>query len=678
MINDIEKFNDSMCWQVGQWLFWPESGVLKQGNQEQRLSNQLNQVFCLLIQQAPHVVTRQQFLDVVWANKYVNEDALSRAIAELRKVLGDSASQAKYIKTIPKQGYQLTTSVEAVREKIKRRGYIAVFFLASIVLSLIFYSNFRKSVLEQLQESVAAAERFTAIPGMEQQTKISADGDWLSYSRNNNSESYIKLQNINDESQSQTIELARHRLSSPVYLPKHKKLLVTAKDQSQCYLKTYDLEQRLFHDLAACDFQIESRTTAWHEKEQLVLFSAPVNVSDKTIAIHQIAIDGSHEKQLTQPNDSSQDWSPQISPDHRWLSFSRGNHSVRNIWVKPWSEGEAFEVTFGAHYSVSHSWYDKEHIVFDSDRNGSRQLWLVNIFDKEPKLIGAYGAQHPTFDQDKSMMVYQEVSYEANIWLYERHTMAYNRLVHSTKYDNNPAFSPDGQSMIFSSNRQDNGSIWIYDFNSKVEQLLLSIPDTKLTRPFWHDDGKHVLITANDDSGYSTLKFNLITKQYTQLPFDQPNLSAQAIGEQYYAISKLNKSNYKIISLNDGRIENLPVDSVSRYVLLNENQLVYSKANKDGLYVYDINEAKETNVLPGYNKNAMNLWAAVNQSIYFDQSGVNSGLWRLDLITGEKELITKHRAFSVGTSLSVNTDENLILMTQTDRAESDVFKAQLN
>ncbi len=274
-------------------------------------------------------------------------------------------------------------------------------------------------------------------------------------------------------------------------------------------------------------------------------------------------------------------------------------------------------------------------------------------------------------------MVYQEVSYEANIWRYEINTESHNRVIHSTKYDNNPAFSPNGSQMLYSSNRQDKGSIWHYDFNSNKDQLLLSMPDSKLTRPFWHNDGVHVLVTSNADEGFSTIKYNLNTKQHQRLPFGEPNINAQAIGDNYYALSKSAENNNKIIKLSNGQIEVLPIDAVSRFVLMNDQQLAYSKVNQDGLFIFDLSTSQEFNILPTYRKHAMNLWAAVNQSIYYDQPGEQAGIWRIDINSREKEFITEYRPFSVGTSLSVNADETELLITQTDRAESDIFKALL-
>ncbi len=77
-------------------------------------------------------------------------------------------------------------------------------------------------------------------------------------------------------------------------------------------------------------------------------------------------------------------------------------------------------------------------------------------------------------------------------------------------------------------------------------------------------------------------------------------------------------------------------------------------------------------------RTATNLWTVVNQSVYIDKNDEQAGLWKVDVNTGELSFITEHRPYSVGTSLSVNKSEDKILITRTDRAESDILQTKLN
>ena len=60
------------------------------------------------------VVPRETLLAEVWPRRMVNDDVLSRAIADLRTALSDDAREARFIETIPKVGYRLIAPVAAV------------------------------------------------------------------------------------------------------------------------------------------------------------------------------------------------------------------------------------------------------------------------------------------------------------------------------------------------------------------------------------------------------------------------------------------------------------------------------------------------------------------------------------------------------------------------------------
>ncbi len=65
-----------------------------------------------LVKNAGHLVEKTSLLDTVWANTFVEENTLARAIAVLRHELGDSPRDPKFIQTIPTRGYRFVAPVE--------------------------------------------------------------------------------------------------------------------------------------------------------------------------------------------------------------------------------------------------------------------------------------------------------------------------------------------------------------------------------------------------------------------------------------------------------------------------------------------------------------------------------------------------------------------------------------
>lgn len=69
-------------------------------------------VLLLLIQNRGHVVEKQEIFDAVWKDTIVSDSALTKVIKEIRHAIGDSATEPRYIETVPKRGYRFIGIVE--------------------------------------------------------------------------------------------------------------------------------------------------------------------------------------------------------------------------------------------------------------------------------------------------------------------------------------------------------------------------------------------------------------------------------------------------------------------------------------------------------------------------------------------------------------------------------------
>ncbi|BCS32917.1 hypothetical protein TBR22_A21410 [Luteitalea sp. TBR-22] len=65
----------------------------------------------LLVSRAGELVTRQEVLDRVWAGVYVTDNAVARVVAQIRRALGDSARDSRFIETVPTRGYRFIAPV---------------------------------------------------------------------------------------------------------------------------------------------------------------------------------------------------------------------------------------------------------------------------------------------------------------------------------------------------------------------------------------------------------------------------------------------------------------------------------------------------------------------------------------------------------------------------------------
>jgi DNA-binding winged helix-turn-helix (wHTH) protein/tetratricopeptide (TPR) repeat protein len=67
-----------------------------------------------LIENAARLVSKEELINRLWPNTFVEEATLARNISDLRRALGESSGEAKYIETVPKSGYRFIAEVRRV------------------------------------------------------------------------------------------------------------------------------------------------------------------------------------------------------------------------------------------------------------------------------------------------------------------------------------------------------------------------------------------------------------------------------------------------------------------------------------------------------------------------------------------------------------------------------------
>jgi len=89
---------------------------LRKNGVKLRLQGQPIQVLAVLLNRSGELVTREELRAEVWPeDTFVGFDhSLHNAIARIREVLGDSASDPRYIETLPRRGYRFIGKVEPV------------------------------------------------------------------------------------------------------------------------------------------------------------------------------------------------------------------------------------------------------------------------------------------------------------------------------------------------------------------------------------------------------------------------------------------------------------------------------------------------------------------------------------------------------------------------------------
>jgi DNA-binding winged helix-turn-helix (wHTH) protein len=82
---------------------------------ERQLEPRLMRLLCLLADNAGNVLTRDELITALWPRVVVNENSLTRAVSDLRRLLSPpDGSNIQFIQTVPKRGYRLQIPPEAL------------------------------------------------------------------------------------------------------------------------------------------------------------------------------------------------------------------------------------------------------------------------------------------------------------------------------------------------------------------------------------------------------------------------------------------------------------------------------------------------------------------------------------------------------------------------------------
>jgi serine/threonine protein kinase/formylglycine-generating enzyme required for sulfatase activity/predicted esterase len=85
--------------------------VLKDG-QARTLEPRAFDLLVFLLKHHGRLLEKQTLFENVWKDAFVTDNALTRAIKEIRRVIGDDASAPRYIETIPRRGYRFIAEVK--------------------------------------------------------------------------------------------------------------------------------------------------------------------------------------------------------------------------------------------------------------------------------------------------------------------------------------------------------------------------------------------------------------------------------------------------------------------------------------------------------------------------------------------------------------------------------------
>ena len=106
--------NKKPVYQFGEFHLDTNSYVLLTKGQPVPLTPKLFDVLLVLVENSGNLVLKEELLERVWKESFVEEGNLNRHISLLRKALGESSAEPRFIETVPKRGFRFKATVTTV------------------------------------------------------------------------------------------------------------------------------------------------------------------------------------------------------------------------------------------------------------------------------------------------------------------------------------------------------------------------------------------------------------------------------------------------------------------------------------------------------------------------------------------------------------------------------------
>ncbi|MCA1601739.1 MAG: winged helix-turn-helix domain-containing protein [Acidobacteria bacterium] len=106
--------SDSNIFVFDQYMLAPDERLLLRDGQPVAVTPKTFDLLVVLVRNSGHLVGKDELLQQVWPDSFVEEVNLSVNISALRKALGGDQTAARFIETVPKRGYRFIAPVKRV------------------------------------------------------------------------------------------------------------------------------------------------------------------------------------------------------------------------------------------------------------------------------------------------------------------------------------------------------------------------------------------------------------------------------------------------------------------------------------------------------------------------------------------------------------------------------------
>lgn len=513
----------------------------------------------LLVERAGDVVTRQEIQQLTWSDNTVVdfEVGINRCIRRIRSALLDDADAPRYLETIPRIGYRFIAPVEASGKVLSpleapeevlspiadpaspAELKMPLFELSPVERSpalapeLVITPLLRKRVALGSGALCAAAlvlfllirariggsgpNDLHAVPlavslGDQYTPTFSPDGRQVAFTWNgdaqDNFDVYVKL--VNSSSQPLRLTTSKDVDYSPAWSPDGEWIAfcrgTDAGFGAVWIVPALGGAERKITDLYVPGTPW-TRALSWTPDSKHLIVAAPIKAG-APLSLQSVEVSTGSRIVLTRLGAPDEDMHPAVSPDGRFVAFTRDvGRGVSRILVAPINGGapEPISIPSASVFNARPAWTpDSRNIVFISNAGGERRVWLSRFRSSRPAeelaALGS-GVQDVTISAVGQLGIVRDSEnnkmYVLDVTAAEQHPATRpQRILATTRTEESPAIRPDGKQIAFASNRSGYSEIWTARIDGSDAMQVTYLGNPVTGSPNWSPDGNQIIFDS--------------------------------------------------------------------------------------------------------------------------------------------------------------------------------------
>lgn len=669
---------------------------LYRGEELLALTRKRYEILLLLVENAGQVMKKDEIIRTIWPEQIVEESNLTQHIYVLRRLIEDDPRTPKYILTVSGEGYQFSSTVEPLAESqltsvestdaaensridtgvdserspapsltttpsltpasnkrhlslpdtLPRYLIWSVFALALVVIGGAILWYFLSSSRDRNATPVITP--FLTMPGIKSSLSYSRDGKFLAF--------------VSDGDNANTPDLFLKMVGGgePIQITNSKEgefFVCWSPDGRELAFLRWSPESPGDYQLVIIPAlggieRIVGRVgggLAWSPDGRN--FAISDNDGPGTpFGILLLSVDGKDRRPLTKsPDPKAFDSTPRFSPNGSELAFVRWHSSSNSdLYVVKVADGQTRRLTNDQRGINDLQWSpDGTQILFISNRNGNSRLWQIAAAGGEPRLLNSVPVELVNFDLSPvnspatppTLAYTQKLNDTATeiVKLAEGGAETSRRcLINSSRTDDSPRFSPDGQNVVFTSDRSGVDELWLARADCTQVRQLTSFQVSNIGSPRWSPDGKMIAFDHHLDGQAEIMTIETAT-------------------------GKVNR-----ITAN-GSADMMPAWS-------NDGQWIYFTSERTGApQIWKIPAGGGESLQVTRNTGFEPLESADGSTLYYTK---NHYLWKKDLSSGEESVVEELKETPIRRYWHV-AKKNIYFVPQNGPGRSIVFKLNI-